>query len=196
MTEFVPLPASDLLQDESEERTIKLSLDNRDYEAPTVALHAATGRHPFIERLDGPSLFIQYFDSLFSVRKIAINKVVELQTAIREIAAHAQEQNWNGEGADPVKPAAVDAAQRLLHEFPGGIPDPDISVDPEGNIDFDWHLDNGTMFTLSIGGVGDIAISGMLSDKVRLSCMELSDNDSVVSLVKCGFDWFKKMQGR
>ena len=106
------------------------------------------------------------------------------------------ERNWDGENADPVTPESVSAALRVVEELPSDVETPELSVDPEGNIEFDWHLDNGTMFTISVGSTGDVAISGLYLGEAKLTGMEEDSNGNPLTLLRCGLEWLIEMQKR
>lgn len=79
--------------------------------------------------------------------------LVSLATLARE-AAHA---GWDGYGAAPINPDSLAYAKRLVQILSfnlGSTPTPDVSVDPDGEVSFDWdggakhHLS----FSVSPGG--------------------------------------------
>ena len=115
--------------------------------------------------------------------------------AICDIAQRAEEPNWDGDGADPVTHATLKMAFRVVEELPGDIAIPDISADPHGHIEFDWHLDNGTMFTVSIGDK-DIAISGLCEGVGKLTGFQWDREGDLRLQLYSGLEWFRKMQNR
>ena len=133
----------------------------------------------------------------FAPKKINPEQQNQCIEAIQSLLITAGSQNWDDEGADPVTRGAVEAALKVVKELPGDIEPPEIFADPEGNIEFDWHLDNGTMFTISVGHRGDIAISGLHSEEVRLTGMEVDNEGDPRLLLQCGLNWLiEKTQKR
>lgn len=120
----------------------------------------------------------------------------ECKRAIRDLLNTAGEQNWDGADADPVLEDTVEFALGLVGKLPSDLGIPEISADPEGNIEFDWHLDNGTMLTVSIGRVGDIAISGLSPERSRITGMVEDREGKTFSLLQCGLEWLREMQER
>lgn len=59
--------------------------------------------------------------------------------------------------------AALTMAQRLLLVLPGDFPPPELDVDNEGDILFDWHGSGSRMFTLSLAGDGRFSFAARLS---------------------------------
>ena len=119
------------------------------------------------------------------------------EDAIRSLLASAGVPNWNGEGAMPVSKEAVNVAIGIIDKLPGEIAGPNIYADADGNIEFDWELENGTMFTLSVGGKGDIAVSSVRRDSAdRLSAIEKDEEESSPDLVDFGLAWLGKMAAR
>ena len=119
------------------------------------------------------------------------------EDAIRSLLESAGIPNWNGEGAMPVSKEAVNVAVGIIDKLPGEIAEPNIYADADGNIEFDWELENGTMFTLSVGGKGDIAVSSVRRDSAdRLSAIEKDEEGISPDLVDFGLAWLGKMAAR
>ena len=116
------------------------------------------------------------------------------KTAIRALLETAGKHNWDGEGADPVTENTVAVAQGIVEELPDYVGVPEISADPEGCVEFDWHLDNGTMFTISIGQTGDIAVSGLYNGEAKLTGMQWDRRGKIDLLLQCGLEWLREMQ--
>ena len=117
--------------------------------------------------------------------------------ALTELLETSGNPDWDGEGADPITNDVIETAIEALQYLPTEIEPPDISADPHGNIEFDWHLKNGTMFTISIGKEGHLILSGLSKcQKDRLTCVEDDSRDPLPDLLHYGADWLRKMQSR
>ena len=120
----------------------------------------------------------------------------ECKRAVRELLNTAGEQSWDGADADPVMEDTVEVALEISDQLPSDVGIPEISADPEGNIEFDWQLDNGTMFTISVGRVGDIAISGLCAGESRMSGTLEDRKGKTFLLLQCGLNWLREMKER
>ena len=122
----------------------------------------------------------------------------QCKQALQELLQTTGEANWDGEGADPVTEEIVGIATRVVDQLPlDTIEPPEISADPHGNVEFDWYLDNGTMFTISIGIEGDIALSGLHAKRGdKLSAIEKDGDDPLPRILSYGVDWLRKMKDK
>lgn len=118
------------------------------------------------------------------------------RTAIRALHETANSPNWNGEAADPVTSTAIEMAENLVKYLPGEVDPPSISAAPEGSVEFDWHLDNGTMFTISVGATGDLAIAGLHDGEATLNGLQWDRKQNLRALLNCGLEWLRNMQAR
>ena len=69
---------------------------------------------------------------------------------IRSIARDCAEPDWNGEGARPLSPEAVESAEEFVRALPTGYPLPDVAPEPDGAVSFDWIQSRHRLLTLSI----------------------------------------------
>ncbi len=127
---------------------------------------------------------------------LTLEQKIEYKKTLQGLLEIAGERNWDGENADPVTLETVETALTVVEELPSTVDAPEISADPEGNIEFDWHLDNGTMFTISVGPIGDVAISGLYLGKAKLTGMEEDSKGTPLNLLQCGLEWLIQMQKR
>ena len=65
---------------------------------------------------------------------------------------------------DTMAPATLARAQHLLDTIPSGFPVPDIALDPDGEVAFDWIRGDRTMVSVSIGSDGDPSYAAGLAD--------------------------------
>src|SRR5437867_340189 len=57
---------------------------------------------------------------------------------------------WDGYGAEAVGIPAYVAAQRFIRSLPAGIPVPELAADPDGCINFEWHVSPRRTFVVSV----------------------------------------------
>ena len=145
--------------------------------------------YPLVRIQQQPSSHTLVSSIFVPQKKLNTEQQNQCKKDIRDLLNTAGKQNWDGEGADPVTPSSADAALKVVPMLPNNVKLPEISADPHGNVQFDWYLDNGTMFTISVGHKGDIAISGLTSEKVRLTGMEEDKEGGAHLLLQCGLDW-------
>jgi len=125
------------------------------------------------------------------------NKSNHYKTQIKNLLETAGKPNWDGEGADPVMEGTVQFAQKILEKIEdnANCKGLEISVDPFGRIDFDWHLDDGTMFTVSVGKDKDLVVSGLKDGYSNLSGTEhWKEGGNNFSMLECGLKWFTEAQ--
>lgn len=78
-----------------------------------------------------------------------------------EQCASASVPDWDGYGAVPVDSLAMRYAREFLHKLPTDLPYPDIGVDPDGEISFEWGDDPKWMFSVSVGRDGTLTYAGL-----------------------------------
>lgn len=77
----------------------------------------------------------------------------EALEALNEVYQECLEDNWDGYGASAVSEKTYLESQRFLQLLPGIFPRPEITVDPDGEIAFDW--DKGSREKLSVSVSSD-----------------------------------------
>jgi hypothetical protein len=69
--------------------------------------------------------------------------------------------NWDHYGAVPATDATAQVAYRFLSALPSTLPSPNIGLDPDGEVSFDWLAGKGRVFSVSIGESGRLSYAGM-----------------------------------
>jgi hypothetical protein len=82
-------------------------------------------------------------------------------SALYEIADQAAVPNWDGYGAVQANSLAMQQAFRLLRILPSTFRNPELSVDPDGEISFEWYLEPRRVFSISIGPHGELSYAGL-----------------------------------
>ena len=88
--------------------------------------------------------------ALFGSKEDALNRLYEL-------AAECAEADWDGYGAEAVSQSAVERSTHFIRQLPEGLPLPEISVEPDGEIALDWSLTPTQTFSVSIGNADRMA---------------------------------------
>lgn len=92
----------------------------------------------------------------------------ECKNELFEACANARLINWDGYDAQPAQAEAVSNALEFIDVLPHGIPTPEVSVDPDGEISFDWCGGRRRQFSISIGANNVLSYAGLFgADRVR-----------------------------
>ena len=79
----------------------------------------------------------------------------------------ATTKGWDGYDAEPIHAAAVASAYAFIDAFPSNVPLPEVAVDPDGEISFDWFSAPRRQFSISIGPNNVLSYAGLFgTDKV------------------------------
>ena len=66
-------------------------------------------------------------------------------------------------------------ARILLESLPNGFPPPEIGIDPDGEVAFDWIRSNRTLVSVSIGVTDDLSFAAMFEDGTAHGVIRLVD---------------------
>lgn len=82
-------------------------------------------------------------------------------TALSEAFSRAQYDNWVGLGSAAVEPSTYEYAATFLRLLPTTAPTPEVSVDSDGEISFEWDFGPRQVFSVSIGRDGTLTYAGL-----------------------------------
>lgn len=99
-------------------------------------------------------------------------------TELEELSVNASRPNWDNLGSAPLDADTYQIAKRFILALPSSIPAPELTVDRDGEVNFDWFGSGGQIFSASLRKDGRIAFAGQFSARNRLSGVE-EFNDSV-----------------
>lgn len=80
---------------------------------------------------------------------------------LQEIVQQASIPNWDGYDALPVNQLAHYKAEQFLKALPLSIPNPEIGVDPDGEVSFEWYNGPNNIFSVSVSEVGKLTYAGI-----------------------------------
>jgi len=83
-----------------------------------------------------------------------------------EAFTSALHPDWDGLGAAPADPRALANAIQFLLSLPTTFPAPDVGVDPDGDMEFEWDCGPERVFTLTISPDGVINYAGMVGSSI------------------------------
>ena len=87
--------------------------------------------------------------------------------ALWEAVEEASEEDWDGYGAMAANPEAYQRAYIFLKALPKTIPDPEITIDPDGEISFDWYHTPRMTFSVSVGPSGRLSYAGLYGKRTN-----------------------------
>ena len=76
--------------------------------------------------------------------------VERLTVRLHQAAEEASSANWDGYGAEAANTAALEFAQLLIPLLPRSYDPPDIDIEPDGEVSFEWQTASRTTFSFSI----------------------------------------------
>lgn len=81
--------------------------------------------------------------------------------SLEDVVEEASVPNWDGYDALPVTQLVQYKAEQFLTALPSSIPNPEIGVDPDGEVSFEWYNGPGNIFSVSISGGGKLTYAGI-----------------------------------
>lgn len=96
------------------------------------------------------------------VNSVALGKT--LQETVRQLYQVVKEcgrSNWDAYGAQSVLFETYEKAKRFAHSLPLGIPVPEVSAEPDGEITFEWFAAPARVFSVSVGPNNELNYAGL-----------------------------------
>lgn len=87
--------------------------------------------------------------------------IAEALNALREVFEECSEDNWDGYGASAVSINTYLESRRFLQALPTTIPIPEITVDPDGEIAFEWYVRPRRVLSVSVGSDNILTYAGI-----------------------------------
>jgi hypothetical protein len=133
---------------------VSLSIRNNSF----LSLVSNTGVSDEAETLQ--EHFVDAISHLFQSQTLgeSLRKNLEnLEEAVQEASA----PNWDGYDALPVNELVHYKAEQFLKALPLSIPNPEIGVDPDGEVSFEWYNGTSKIFSVSVSGAGKLTYAGI-----------------------------------
>lgn len=83
---------------------------------------------------------------------------------LTHLGSFARVANWDGHGALPLDQQALAYATRIANMLPVTEPAPEVSVDPDGEVSFDWHRNSKRTLSMSIGREGKMRYASIMGE--------------------------------
>jgi hypothetical protein len=96
--------------------------------------------------------------------------------ALQEAFAEGSVENWDSYGAKAVTQQTYEQARKFLESLPPTVPMPEISLEPDGEVAFDWFREPSRVFSVSIGEKGELTYAGVFG-KNKTHGVEIFQDD-------------------
>lgn len=106
-----------------------------------------------------------------------LNKKTEIFKDFKKIIDECQEDNWDGQGSKKRNHESVMKSLSFLGDFPDEIEPPEIAIDPDGEISFDWYVDSNHILSLSMGE--KISYAMVCGDEKTHGTIEYKKDDEI-----------------
>jgi hypothetical protein len=106
---------------------------------------------------------------LLSIKPIGQRWVFNELEELRMTATHS---NWDNLGSAPLDDDTYQLAKRFIWALPSSLSAPELTVDRDGEINFDWFGLRGRMLTVSLRKDGRIAYACRISQRRNYSGTE------------------------
>lgn len=87
----------------------------------------------------------------------------DVSDLVRQAAAEAAEDGWDGPGTQGVAAETLERALRVSLMLPLLLPEPDVSATPSGSISFDWYKGTSSLFSILVPRTGGVSYAAHLS---------------------------------
>ncbi len=92
---------------------------------------------------------------------IVLEEITEAFQTLNDILKECSADNWDGYGARAIDNTSYIEALRFLDFLPKTLPTPEITIEPDGEIAFEWRHSKRRVFSVSIGGKGELTYAGL-----------------------------------
>jgi len=99
----------------------------------------------------------EYFRRSLTMGRHYMNAREAIIQAIEECSV----DNWDGYGARRIDGLSCANAERFAEMLPASVPIPEVGVDVDGEVTFDWYAGPRRLFSVAIGGDGRMAYAGL-----------------------------------
>jgi hypothetical protein len=87
--------------------------------------------------------------------------VQDLLLQLYQVLKECGRSNWDGYGAESVLFETYEKAKRFAQALPFGIPVPEVSAEPDGEITFEWFATPARVFSVSVGPNNELNYAGL-----------------------------------
>lgn len=87
--------------------------------------------------------------------------IAETMRRMIGIAAECGLDDWDGDGGSALSTVSFLCANRVLEALPPDLQSPDVSIDPDGEMVFEWSGASKRVFSISFGAGGKLSYAGL-----------------------------------
>ena len=88
----------------------------------------------------------------------------ETRRVLWNAIAECSEDDWDGYGAKSVDRKSYENSLRFLDMLPETIPAPEVAVEPDGMVAFEWHEEPRWVFSVSFETNGELVYAGLFGN--------------------------------
>jgi hypothetical protein len=90
-----------------------------------------------------------------------MGKVLKTLDELAEVGRKHSMDGWGGDGTKAVNQTSYSNAVKFALALPSNLMTPEIYVDPDGIITFEWYEDKRRVYSVSIGNQGELSYAGL-----------------------------------
>jgi hypothetical protein len=112
------------------------------------------------------NLFKETRERLWSTPSLGSSRE-ECRNRLVDAYSEGVTDGWDGYGASKVQPSTIQNARNFIESLPNNLPMPEVSIEPDGEVSFDWICSARRQFSISLGTRSVMSYAGLFgSDKV------------------------------
>jgi hypothetical protein len=106
---------------------------------------------------------------------VTLRSRIDALIALMDACASAVEPNWNGLGSDPVSVDTYKIAERFAQSLPYWAPVPEVTVYPDGAIEFEWYAGPQSVFAVSVSSSDLLNYAGLFGARTAHGTIRFVD---------------------
>ncbi|MBI4267523.1 MAG: hypothetical protein HY662_01915 [Chloroflexi bacterium] len=107
-----------------------------------------------------------------------------LQDELLDLFLEHRNDNWDGYGAKAVTEEALASAFTFLTMLPTTITQPELSVEPDGSLVFEWYQRPGRVFSVTVEKAEQLSYSGLFDSSLTSGIESTEENSpEVIELI-------------
>lgn len=111
---------------------------------------------------DAKKLLELFDDALAFAHSVSLgDRLRKAVSGLREAFEEASSRGWDGYGGRAADAFSYVHALSFLRALPSTVPLPEVAVDPDGEIEFEWYRGPRWVFTVSVGRRGTLSYAGL-----------------------------------
>jgi hypothetical protein len=103
----------------------------------------------------------EWSEDVIGEASLSLQKLLTL-SALTRAASEARQFDWDNEGSAAVSLASLGHAWRFVLVLPNSVEPPDVAVDPDGEVSFDWHYGPRNVVSVSVAADGSLAYAALI----------------------------------